>query len=54
MREDVGACEDETLLSQAQAEWLNALSRCAGVEVYLWKPSDWEAIVQTLTQERTP
>lgn len=34
----------------AQAEWIDALSRCEGVEVYLWKPSDWESIVRILQE----
>jgi hypothetical protein len=33
----------------AQREWLDALSACAGVEVYLWTPADWDSIVRTLT-----
>jgi hypothetical protein len=37
-------------VSKAQADWLDALSRCAGVEVYLWKPSDWESIVRILQE----
>jgi hypothetical protein len=37
-------------VSEAQADWLDALSRCSGVEVYLWKPSDWEFIVRILQE----
>ena len=33
----------------AQRGWLGALGQCAGVEVYLWTPNDWETIVRTLT-----
>ncbi|MCS7301488.1 MAG: VRR-NUC domain-containing protein [Fimbriimonadales bacterium] len=36
-------------VSPAQAQWMDALRAC-GVEVYLWKPSDWQAIVATLTE----
>ena len=32
----------------AQRGWLDALRQCAGVEVYLWTPADWSAIVETL------
>ncbi|BCW96980.1 MAG: VRR-NUC domain-containing protein [Fimbriimonadales bacterium] len=32
----------------AQRRWLDTLASCAGVEVYLWTPSDWEAIVDIL------
>jgi hypothetical protein len=35
-------------LSPAQRGWLDALHACAGVECYLWTPSDWEAIIDTL------
>ena len=31
-----------------QQAWLDALNACAGVEVYLWTPDDWDAIVRTL------
>ncbi|OYT69750.1 MAG: hypothetical protein CFK49_12130 [Armatimonadetes bacterium JP3_11] len=31
-----------------QQAWLDALRQCNGVEVYLWRPSDWDAIVETL------
>lgn len=41
---------DSGRLSEPQREWLDALGKCAGVEVYLWRPSDWQAIVATLTQ----
>jgi hypothetical protein len=32
-----------------QTEWLDALSEVPGVECYLWRPSDWDEIVLTLT-----
>ena len=32
----------------AQEAWLEALAGCPGVEVYRWRPSDWDGIVQTL------
>lgn len=31
-----------------QRKWLSALKRCPGVEVFLWRPRDWESIVETL------
>lgn len=31
----------------AQQEWLDALRRC-GLEVYLWRPEDWDDIVKIL------
>lgn len=36
-------------LSAPQREWLVAL-RQAGVEVYVWRPSDWEAIAARLAR----
>lgn len=32
-----------------QRAWLDGLSDVAGLEVYLWKPSDWTEIVTVLT-----
>ena len=31
-----------------QQAWLDALHACAGVEVYLWTPADWGAIIHIL------
>jgi hypothetical protein len=35
-------------VSPSQREWLQALEGCPGVECYLWRPSDWDAIVSRL------
>lgn len=35
-------------LTTAQRGWLDALGQCAGVECYLWRPEDWDAIVAIL------
>jgi hypothetical protein len=35
-------------LTPAQQTWLEALGRCPGVEAYVWRPADWEAIVSRL------
>ena len=35
-------------LTAAQSETLAALSNCPGVESYLWRPSDWDAITEIL------
>jgi hypothetical protein len=32
-----------------QAEWLDVLRLLSQVEVRLWRPDDWDAIVKTLT-----
>jgi hypothetical protein len=41
--------------TEQQEEWLEALERVRGLEVHLWRPSDWAregGIVQTLTGRR--
>lgn len=36
-----------------QQQWLDKLGRCPGVEVYLWRPSDWQEAIEVLTKRRT-
>jgi hypothetical protein len=36
-------------LRDDQAEWLDALAQVAGVETYVWRPSDWDELVEVLT-----
>jgi len=31
-----------------QRVWLNALEKVQGVETYLWRPADWDEIVEAL------
>jgi hypothetical protein len=38
-------------LSPAQEEWLAALRACPGVEVHVWRPMDWDAIIRVLEGE---
>lgn len=40
---------DAGRVSPQQREWLTALRAVPGVEVHLWKPSDWPAIQRVLT-----
>ena len=35
-------------VTPAQREWADELSRCSGVEYYLWRPSDWDEIEEAL------
>lgn len=35
-------------VSCEQRQWLDDLGACAGVEVHLWRPSDWPAVQQVL------
>ena len=35
-------------LSPSQEKWLEALTECPGVEVHVWRPSDWDRIKQRL------
>ncbi len=39
---------EKGVASAAQSNWLEALQE-AGQEVFLWRPSDWKTIVETLT-----
>ena len=35
-------------LSKAQRRWLDLLGACPGVEVYCWRPADWDEVVRVL------
>jgi hypothetical protein len=35
-------------MSDAQAEWIAELKKCPAVEIYLWRPDDWEEIKNIL------
>ena len=35
-------------VTEAQREWLTALAACPGLEVKVWRPSDWDAIERTM------
>ena len=39
---------DKGKVTPQQQEWLDDLARCPGVEVWLWRPSDFEQIVEIL------
>jgi len=36
-------------LSLQQADWIGALRLLPKAEVYVWRPSDWDGLVETLT-----
>jgi hypothetical protein len=38
--------------SERQLEWMDVLRLLPQVEVYLWRPRDWETIVEVLTGTR--
>lgn len=40
-------------LRPSQTEWLDVLRLLPQVEVFLWRPSDWDVVVATLTGTRT-
>ncbi len=40
---------DKGRLRPAQRQWLDAL-RSAGIEVWVWRPADWDTIVERLTR----
>ena len=35
-------------ITVAQHMWFHDLDECPGVEVYIWRPSDWDEIVEVL------
>ena len=39
-------------VSEAQREWLTALASCPGLEIYVWRPADWDAIERTMRRSR--
>lgn len=39
---------DAGKLTAAQERWLDLLGQCPGVEVYLWRPADFETIERVL------
>jgi len=39
---------EKGLVTEAQRAWLIDLSECPGIEVYLWRPADWDEILLTL------
>ena len=39
---------DRGRVTPAQRVWIEALEQCPDIEVYLWRPGDWDAIVERL------
>ena len=39
-------------VTPAQRLWLDVLGRCNEVEAHLWRPSDWDQIVEKLKREQ--
>ena len=35
-------------VTDAQRQWLGALSACPGLEVHVWRPADWPAVREVL------
>ena len=35
-------------ITVAQHMWFHDLDECPGVEVYIWRPSDWDEIVEVM------
>lgn len=44
---------DTTYPRASQREWLEALRAVAGIEVYVWRPKQWEEIVTILQPARS-
>jgi hypothetical protein len=38
-------------IAPRQKVWLAALGQCAGIESYVWRPSDWQGIEQILARD---
>lgn len=45
---------DKGPLRPRQRVWLEALSACPGVEIYLWRPKDRENVIKILASEERP
>jgi len=41
---------DKGKLSPEQETWITELTNCMRCEVYIWKPENWEEIVEVLTR----
>ena len=41
--------ERNAKMTVAQERWIDALSDVSSIGVYLWRPSDWEEIVECIT-----
>jgi hypothetical protein len=39
---------DKGQLSSEQMNWIHQLERVPGISVFVWRPSDWDAIVAAL------
>jgi hypothetical protein len=42
---------DTGRVTEAQRAWLETLGQCPGVEVYVWRPGDFDAIVERLQRD---
>ena len=40
--------KEDGQMSSAQTRWLNTLRECPGVETYLWRPRDIDAVIKVL------
>lgn len=45
---------EEGKLAPEQDVWLTSLAECEDIEVYVWRPSEWEDIQEVLLSERAP
>jgi hypothetical protein len=42
---------EKARLTEAQEAWLELLRQVPAVEVYVWRPSDWESIAAVLSRD---
>ena len=45
---------DTGRVNAEQSDWIAELTSVPGIEVYIWRPSDWESIYTTLAKESKP
>lgn len=45
---------DTGRVSAEQSDWIAQLAEVPGLEVHIWRPSDWETVYTTLAKESQP
>jgi VRR-NUC domain len=45
---------DTGRVSPEQSDWIAQLAEVPGLEVYIWRPSNWEIVYTTLAKESRP
>jgi VRR-NUC domain len=45
---------DTGRVSPEQSDWIAQLAEVPGIEVAIWRPSDWQSVYETLARESRP